>query len=141
MKKFTGMFLALAFAFVTSANVVPKSDVTPKLIIVPQAGGGHSAILTWTASVTAGVTYNVYGGAGSGKEGTTAINTSAITGLTYTDSTSAFLTPGTTVCYEVKSFLATNTTGTQLSVASNEACGTVPTTAPLPPTNLTGTVQ
>jgi len=135
MKKFTSMFLALAFAFVTSG------DVTPKLVINAQVSGGHSAVLTWTASTTSGVTYNVYGGAGAGKESTTAINTSPITSLTFTDSTSAFLTPGTTVCYTVKSFLASNTAGTQLSVASNEACGTIPTTAPAPPTNLTGTVQ
>src|ERR1700722_18454767 len=119
MKKFNSMFLALIFALATSANVMPKSDA-PTLVIVPQAGGGHSAILSWTASPTSGVTYNVYGGAGSGKEGTTAINTSPITTLTFTDSVSTFLTPGATVCYDVKSFIATNTPGTQLSVPSNE---------------------
>lgn len=102
----------------------------PKGIFLQTPSGGHAAQLTWNASASAGATYFIYGGAGSGKESATPLNVAALSVLAYTDSTSSFLTSGTTVCYYVKAFL-----GGALSPASNEWCGVVP---PAPPTGVNG---
>ena len=94
---------------------------------------GHSATASWTASTTPGATYFLYGGIGSGNESSTAVNSTAISGTSYTDSTSSFLVSGNNVCYYVKSFLAGNPSGSQFSAASNESCGVVPSGPPAPP--------
>jgi hypothetical protein len=48
---------------------------------------GHAAILTWTASTTPNATYNVYRATSSSGPFTTPVNTSPITGTTFTDTT------------------------------------------------------
>jgi fibronectin type 3 domain-containing protein len=56
-------------------------------ITIGPASGGHSVLLNWTASPSAGVTgYNVYRTTTSGS-GYAKINSSAVAGLTYTDTT------------------------------------------------------
>lgn len=47
----------------------------------------HKVVLTWTASTTPSVTYNVYRAASSAGPFTTPLNSSPITGTTYTDTT------------------------------------------------------
>lgn len=47
----------------------------------------HAAILSWTASTTPNATYNVYRATSSSGPFTTPVNTSAITGTTFTDTT------------------------------------------------------
>lgn len=49
------------------------------------SSGGHCTVLTWGASTTPGVTYNVYRGTATGAESATPLNSSPITVLTYTD--------------------------------------------------------
>jgi len=48
---------------------------------------GHAAILSWTASTTPDATYNVYRATSSSGPFTTPVNTSPITGTTFTDTT------------------------------------------------------
>jgi hypothetical protein len=55
--------------------------------------------LNWGASSTDGVAYNIFRGTSSGGEGTTPIDTSAITSLTYTDTN---VTRGADYDYMVK---------------------------------------
>lgn len=62
----------------------------------------HTVALSWTASATSGVTYNVYRQqACSGNF--TQINSIAVTTTTYTDSATA---PGETYCYQVTAVLS-----------------------------------
>ena len=49
--------------------------------------GAHSASLSWTASTTPNVTYNVYRATGSTGPFTTPLNSSPITGTTFVDTT------------------------------------------------------
>jgi hypothetical protein len=86
------------------------------------AGGtGHSTTLTWVASTSANVTgYWVYGASVSGGEaGTTPLNATQVTALTFVDTT---VTAGASRCYVV---VATDAAG-DLSPFSNEACATTP---------------
>ena len=78
----------------------------------------HSVVLTWNASPTGGVSYNIFRGTSSGGEGTTPINTSSITSLTFTD---ANITPGSTYYYTVE---AVDSAGS--SSPSNEASARIP---------------
>ena len=89
------------------------------LLLCPVAtclSASHSVKLDWGASATPGVTYDVYRGTTPGGEGSTPINTSAITGLTFTDNS-----PGTSACWVVKAKL-----GGLWSDPSNEVCVTYP---------------
>lgn len=124
--------LAMLLPFLLFAPKPPVRSAAP-LLTFQTTSTGHTATLSWTASATSGVSYSVYGGVGSGNESSTAVNTSPINALTYTDSTSTFLVSGNPVCYKVKAFLPSNPTGSQYSAPSNEACATVPFTAPAPP--------
>lgn len=92
----------------------------------------HSVTLSWTASTTAGVTYNVYRGTNPpGNEGSTPINAAPVTTTTYVDTN---VTAGEKVDYVVTSVLA----GVE-SIHSNEVIATVPVTQAdvNPPTGLT----
>lgn len=91
----------------------------------------HSTVLTWAASTTPNVTYNVYRSTTSGS-GYSQVNVSPVTGLTFTDSQ---VTNGTTYFYVVRSF-----DGTTESVNSNQVTAVIPQ-APQPPTGLTVTVK
>jgi fibronectin type 3 domain-containing protein len=78
----------------------------------------HSVVLTWAASTSSVAGYNVYRGTVSGGP-YTKINSSLITGLTYTDST---VVSGTTYYYVAT---AVDSSGDE-SVNSNGVSGTVP---------------
>lgn len=86
--------------------------------------------LTWTASVSPSVTYNVYRSTTIGSCFTTKI-ASGITPTNYLDNT---VTAGTTYFYAVSS---TSQTGGESTSCSNEVQIAVPT-PPSPPTNLQG---
>jgi hypothetical protein len=104
---------------VSGASVSIASNATNSPATVTLSGTGtHSVMLTWSASPTGGVTYNVFRGTSSGGEGTTPINPSAITSLTFTDTN---VTPGTTYYYTVE---AVDSAGS--SAPSNEASATIP---------------
>jgi hypothetical protein len=104
---------------VSGATIKIASNAANSPITVSLSGTGmHSVMLTWSASPTGGVTYNVFRGTTSGGEGTTPINTSPITSLSYTDTN---VTPGATYYYTVE---AVDSAGS--SSASNEASAHVP---------------
>jgi hypothetical protein len=75
---------------------------------VAMAQAAHSAALSWTASSDAAanpsLTYNVYRGAGACTASTafTKLNTAAVTGTTYSDTT---VTVGNIYCYGVTAVL------------------------------------
>ena len=89
----------------------------------------HQAVLSWTASVDGGQ-YNVYRGTAPGAEGATPLNSTPITGTSYTDPT---VVAGTTYYYVVETILNGVSSG-----KSNEVSGTIPIA---PPTGLTLTVS
>jgi hypothetical protein len=99
------------------------------------AQSSHSVALAWTAPTTGGTVtgYNAYRGTTKGGPYTVQ-NTSAITGLTYSDT--ANLVEGTTYFYVVT---AVGPGGE--SVNSNEASALIPVSKPSPPSNLTSTVK
>ncbi|HTZ73918.1 MAG TPA: choice-of-anchor D domain-containing protein [Candidatus Aquilonibacter sp.] len=102
-----------------SGSVSIASNATDSPAGVSLSGTGmHSVVLSWDASPTNGVTYNVFRGTSSGGEGTTAINPSPITSLSYTDTN---VTPGTDYYYTVE---AVDSGGS--SAPSNEAVADVP---------------
>ena len=78
----------------------------------------HSVTLTWAAAATPNVTYNVYRSTTTGT-GYVKLNTSPISGLSYTDTTVA---NGTTYYYVVRSV---SSTGIE-SVNSNEVSAVIP---------------
>lgn len=86
----------------------------------------HSVALTWTESSSCTspciITYNLFRGTTAGGEGTTPINSSPITGLTYTDTNVSL---GTTYYYVLE---AVETSGTLVltSPNSNEVSATFP---------------
>ena len=99
--------------------------ITVQRVINASLGGlcvvynAHAANLSWTASTTSGVTYNVYRATASTGPFTTPLNTSPITGTTYKDTT---VTTGQTYYYVVT---AVASGGTQ-SADSSVAQGTIP---------------
>lgn len=105
-----------------------------------QAPAPHSATLSWAASPTAGVTYNVWRSTVSGGEDSAAtainVNLAPVAGLTYTDTT---IVAGTTYFYVVR---AINSAGVA-SGDSNEVMGQVQVVVPPPgaPLKLTITLQ
>jgi hypothetical protein len=105
---------------VSGANVSIASNATGSPTVVMLTGTGqHNVVLAWSESQPSGVTYNVFRGTSPGGEGTTAINTSPISLMGYTDTN---VVAGTTYYYTVQ---AVNSAGT--SPSSNEASATVPT--------------
>lgn len=103
-----------------SGNVSVTSNATNSPVNVSLSGTGmHSVVLTWDASPTMGVTYNVFRGTAAGAEGTTPINTSPVAALTYTDVNVA---PGTGYYYTVEAVDSGGSSG-----PSNEAAAKIPT--------------
>lgn len=93
------------------------------LFLVSEAQAAtHSISLTWDASATPGVTYNVKRSTVAG--GLYTVQVTGGTALTYTDNG---LAPQVTFCYVVSATLA----GVE-SMNSNEACGTTPADAVVP---------
>lgn len=81
--------------------------------------GTHDVTLSWTGSATSGVTgYNIFRGTTSGGEGTTPLNSSPITGTTFTDTN---VQAGQTYYYVV-----TAVDGSTQSSDSNQASAVVP---------------
>lgn len=102
-----------------SGSVSVASNATNSPAKVTVSGTGmHSVVLTWDASPTTGVTYNVFRGTASGGEGTTPINASPLLALTYTDAT---VTPGTGYYYTVEAVDSAGSSG-----PSNEAAAKIP---------------
>jgi hypothetical protein len=118
--------VVVLFTPLTSGNLTASLTVTDGAPGSPQSvslsgAGSHDVDLTWTASVTPGVLgYYVYRGTASGKESTTALNSTPIVGTSYTDSD---VTTGQTYYYVVT---ALSSNGTTRSADSKEASATVP---------------
>lgn len=113
------------------------------LALVPAASAQtHDVALSWTASVSTGVTgYNVYrapctgtitGGVCSADGAFAKLTTTLVSGTTYTDSTVA---AGNSYDYYVTAVCAT--CNPQESAPSNKVAPTIPGNQPLPPTNVT----
>jgi hypothetical protein len=84
--------------------------------------GSHDVIVSWTASVTAGVVgYYVYRGTTSGGESSTPLNSTPVSGTSFADEN---VTAGLTYYYEVT---AVASDGVTQSAPSVEASATVPT--------------
>jgi hypothetical protein len=81
---------------------------------------GHAANLTWTASTTPNVTYNVYRAASASGPFTTPLNSSPISGTAFTDTT---VQAGQTYYY-VAAAVATN--GSQSVVSNPPVQATIP---------------
>lgn len=115
----TVTFAPTSAGAVSGASVTITSNATDSPTTISLSGTGtHSVLLQWTASTTAGVTYNVFRGTSSGGEGTSPVNSSAISGTTYTDTN---VTSGQSYFYTVE---AVDSGGS--STASNEAQANIP---------------
>ena len=79
----------------------------------------HAAILNWTASTTPNVTYNVYRSSASAGPFTTPVNSSPITGTTYTDTS---VQAGQTYYYVATAVAS----GTQSAYSSPPVPATIP---------------
>ena len=105
-----------------SVSVASNATGSPTAIALSgtgQSASSHSVALTWNTSPTSGINgYNVFRGTASGAEGTTPLNSSPISGLTYTDTT---VVSGQTYFYVVT---AVNSAGN--SVPSNEVPASIP---------------
>jgi fibronectin type 3 domain-containing protein len=120
--------LAVTFApttaeTLTNAGVQIASNAanSPLAIAVAgasQAASSHSVQLSWTASSTSGVSYDVFRATTSGGYGSTPLNPSPIAGTTFTDTT---VLPGQTYFY-----VATAVDSGESSVDSNEVSVTIP---------------
>ena len=102
-----------------TGNVTITSTATNSPMTIAIAGGSHSVSLSWTASTSTVVGYNVYRGTVSGGP-YTLLTSSPVAGTTYTDLAVA---SGQAYYYVVT---AVNSSGTE-SVYSNQASATVPT--------------
>ena len=115
----TVTFAPTSGGVVSGANISIASNATNSPALVTLSGTGmHSVVLSWTASPTGGVTYNVFRGSSPGGEGTTPINTSPVNLLTFTDTS---VSPGGNYYYTVE---AVNSAGS--SAPSNEAPASIP---------------
>jgi len=121
------IILVSTFAFAQSAKVQQKPQSPALKGVFP--GTQHQVVLSWTASTTSGVTYNVWRGTTTGTE---TKYQSGISGVTYTDTA---VNSGSVYYYYVTAQL-----GTTESSGSNEVNATIPTN-PAPPTGLSATSQ
>jgi len=102
------------------------------LLLPAVALAQHTVALSWSASPTPNVTYNMYRGTVSGGP-YSKINTSTIAALTFTDT---LVSNGTTYFYVVRAVDSSNVE----SVNSNESSAVIPQ-GPQPPTALTNVVH
>ena len=118
--------IVVMFTPPAAGNRTASLSITDNAAGSPQAvalsgTGTHDVILTWTASASPGVAgYNVYRGTTSGGESTTPLNSSPITGTTYTDTN----VQAGQVYYYMVAALGSN--GTTQSKDSSEVSATVP---------------
>ena len=104
------------------------------LLQVPAfAATSHSVVLTWLASPTSGVTYNVYRSSTAGSCKTTTVAT-GLTTLTFTDST---VINGSTYFYSVDA----QNSGGKSACTSPDVQVQIPVDPPAPPSGLNATVQ
>lgn len=111
-----------SFAGTEGASLSISDNSTGSPHAVPLSGTGtHDVILSWASVSTPGIVgYDVYRGITSGGEGATPLNSSPITGTTYTDTT---VEAGQTYYYVVKAVASDDSTQ---SANSNEVSATVP---------------
>ena len=102
----------------------------------PCGTSAHCTTLNWTASTTAGVTYNVYRGTISGGESLVALNASPITGTSYIDPVT--LTNSSQTFFYYVEAVETSSGITVLSIPSNEVSVTFPS-QPSAPTAVSAT--
>jgi hypothetical protein len=103
-------------------------------LVLANTPGKHSVTLSWTASTTPGVTYNLYRGSAAGVcSGTPTPYASGIVGTQYTDT--ANLTDGQTIYYNVAAVK-----GGAESACDGELQVLIPV-LPAPPSGLSGTAQ
>jgi hypothetical protein len=105
---------------VASLTIVDNATGSPQS--APLSGmGTHDVVLSWDPSTIPGVSgYNVFRGTTPGGENVTPLNSTPISGTTYTD---ASVTAGATYYYVVAAIASDNVTP---AVDSNEASATVP---------------
>jgi hypothetical protein len=118
----TLQFAPLAAGSVTGSVTIVSNAVNSSLTI-PLMGAGiqtasHSVDLSWTASTSPGVAYNVYRGTVSGGP-YVKLNSSTVPGTSYTDTT---VTSGQTYFYVVTAVDPNNNE----SIYSNQVSATVP---------------
>ena len=103
-----------------SLSITDNAGGSPQSATLAGAGT-HDVMLSWTGTAVPGMTgYSVYRGTAPNGESTTALNSSPVSGTSYTDTN---VQAGTTYYYVVT---AVNSSGTSLTPASNEASATVP---------------
>ncbi len=93
----------------------------------------HTVVLTWTASTTSGVTYNVYRSLTAGSCKTTTV----ATGLTATTFTDAAVINGTTYFYSIDA----QNSGGKSACTSPDVQVQIPIDPPAPPSGLNAQVQ
>ena len=120
MATLTVTFAPTTGGAVSAASVSIASNATNSPTTITLSGTGtHWIELTWHASATNGVMYNVFRGTSPGGENATPLNSSPISGTTYMDTT---VTPGQNYYYTVE---AVDPGGS--SAPTNETQGDVPT--------------
>lgn len=105
--------------------------ITLLLLCGISAAATHSVLLTWTASATSGVTYNIYRSTVAGSCQTTSLAT-GLTALTFTDNA---VTAGATYFYTVDA-----QKGGEKSACAAEVQVLIPV-PPAPPSGFSATVQ
>jgi hypothetical protein len=108
-----------ADSYTATLSITDNAGSSPQTVSL-SGTGAHDVILSWAASGSSGVIgYNIFRGATSRKESTTPLNSSPITGTTYTDSN---VTAGQTYYYMIT---AVSSSDVQ-SADSGEVSATVP---------------
>jgi fibronectin type 3 domain-containing protein len=103
-----------------SLSVADNANGSPQTAML-EGTGTHDVILTWNASTTPGIAgYNVYRGTSSEGESSTPLNSTPLSGATFTDSN---VTAGGQYSYVVT---AVASDGSSQSANSNEVSATVP---------------
>ncbi len=109
-----------AGALTASLSIADNASGSPQSVSL-SGTGTHDVILAWTPSTTSGIAgYNVFRGTTSGGESATPLNSSPISGATYTDTN---VQAGQAYYYMVT---AIGSNDTAQSPDSNEASATVP---------------
>ncbi len=114
-------FTPAAFGADSASLSISSNSGNSPLSVALSGSGTHDVILTWGGSSTYGVAgYFIYRGTISGGESSKPLNSSPVSGLTYTDSS---VQAGQQYFYYVT---AVDTDGVTQSSPSNEASATVP---------------
>jgi hypothetical protein len=109
---------AASGAVSASLSIADNATGSPQSVSL-SGTGAHDVVLSWTDSSSGITGYNIYRGTTSGGESTTPLNSSPVTGTTYTDTS---VSAGQTYYYVV-----TAVDGSTQSSDSSQASATVPT--------------